>query len=179
MENKIATGILCLIFLINKEYSTHQKGFIKERIFHFIATMFVVVMHSDSVTGVINLLTHYHRIYYSYTDNLSGFGGTIFFTNHLITVALGGFLLLCGIGLIYRDERVRKIIVNFILVFIPLTSISVYMLEKQKGNENASLYLLVALIISTLCYGSVSYLYRRKFMINFFQKMNLSFPKSV
>src|SRR5258705_1597392 len=109
MASRIVIGIICIYFLI-KEYSKAKLQFSKAMALHFITTIFIVAFHSSSVRGIFRLFIYYKQTREELMFNLNELNSTINFLNYIISNFMGILLFIFGIGLIYRDDKSRKII---------------------------------------------------------------------
>jgi len=168
MFRELTLAIICA-FLLLMEYRKTKKAFVKAKIFHFITSLFIVVYHFGSFKDLALFIVKFNQEYIRLTEGYSGFLGKVNVVNYFLYLLVSIFLTILGAGLIHKMESVRKLILDFILVFIPINSLSIYMYGIKNDSDYMAIYLFGGIIMSILVYGSIIYLYKQKFMIDFFQ----------
>ena len=169
MIQKLVLGIICSYFLFS-DFSKSKSGNYKAKIFHFISTLFIIIYHSNAINDLSRMFIHYHQMRSDLTKNLDEIDSLVNIINYSIYLFACIFLFLFGIGLINRSNDSRIYVVNLVLYFIPSTAINIYIISKKEGHTNAGMYFLLGLMGATIVYGSISLIYSRKYMIDFFNE---------
>lgn len=154
-------------FLLLKGY-VKTKGHLKAKIFHFISTIFILAVHIKSLGDILLIIFKFQSFKRRALEGLSNLEGTINLANNFVYAVVSLAVLYIGVGLYYRSEDARKMIIRFALYLIPITTIYVYMRAKQNNDNHQGVFLLLGLIGAMLIYGSISYIYKLKFMTDFF-----------
>lgn len=168
---KIVVGVISSYFLF-VEYSKIRSGNFKSKVFHYLSTVFIVAMHSNCLRDFAILIFRFRITLAKALEGLSQFEGIINFVNNIVYSVLELIIMYIGIGLIYRSEDARKLIIRYSIYLVPVITIHVFMRARQEHSDNLLAFFVLGLISSVTIYGLISYLYRQKFMVDFFDKKN-------
>ena len=171
MGLKIILFALCLYY-IGKNYIKSKTRFNKASVWHFVTSIAIIIYFSDSVSGFIELISNFDKEFRQLSDGLIGADIPLNIANRIYYIIISLLVFFNGFGILNRDEKTRRIFVKLILFLIPAATITIYIESQKSGNPDIAIIILVGLVLSSLVYGSLSYLYNRRFMVDFFSQNN-------
>lgn len=171
MALKYFIFIVCVYYLA-KDFKRSPKKHALAKFTHFIVTTLIILVYFDTIPSLFKLLFKYDQIISEWNNNLSSLESIFNYINNIAYILCGILMLFYGIGFLYRSEAVRKVFVNYILIFIPITILNVYFISIKMNTGDNIYYILIGSIFSIIIFGLISFLYKQSYMINFFNGKN-------
>jgi len=164
--------ILFFTFILLKDYSLTKGKFIKAKIFNAIAIAFIIYYFRTSWVWLNWFILKADRMELAFTKDYGIISSSFMKIDYIIHNSLGAVATIAAIGLLSRNALSRKILLNLIPFLILTSTFQFYMgmLVKRIDGLNDYYTLLISFIASTILLGWIYILYKRKFMIEFFDE---------
>ncbi len=156
------------LFLINKDFRA-TKGYIWQKILHALSAFILLSSNLTAFRGIVSILSNYstfsERNMYARIDYLPH---DIGFAISLLSSLLGFVLFVSAFGLLVRGKYSRGIVVwiapTQVLIGIPIRH---YLIINYQNTLEQMLTTWIMIIVSVIYIG-LSFLYRSNFMKSFF-----------
>lgn len=167
--------ILNLIFILFFAYflfknSLSTKGYFKAKVLHMISLAYLFYTHSSSFRWIVWLINQNNNIQIQFNVSIGIIPASLNFYQSIIYLSLSIVIVLLSFGMLNRNDLSRRTLIKVLPFVIPSGAISFYggfRQHVQLGNDYV--ILLVGFVFFSAIYFGLLFLYRSKFMVEFFK----------
>lgn len=161
--------ILFFCIIIVYDFSK-TKGYIKAKILHVISLTFLFYNHLSCFQWLAWII-RYSEMQEKLTRQVGIISRELNFVQNVVYIVLGVVIMISVFGMLNRNDFYRRTLIKVLPFIIPSGAISFYTGYTQHGpNLNDYVVLTIGFIVFTLLYLGIFFLYRSKFMIDFFEQ---------
>lgn len=158
-------------FMLN-DFRQLPGQFFREKILQFITINAVVFLEVGSISQLYGILSNNREVRERLGRNLSELNSAINYYNSIILAILSLLLLFLTIGMMYRDEKVRRLFCSIVLIALPFAVVEFYLINVQRNQGSGPLLFLGGVIFMGIVYGLISKIYSSNRMKLFFAAPN-------